>query len=817
MDSLPPIPERRSDLAVDPSALRLTIDETTLGFATTREVQPPDTLVGQQRGVEALELGLALRGRGTHVFVAGPAGTGRSTAVLGLLDRIAPTRATPPDRVYVHRFDDPERPQLLTLTAGGGARFVTAMNELRKTLATRVPMLLEDRELARQREAIGKRYAAEEEHAVEALRERAEADGFGLVSVEMGPMVRPEVVPVRNGQPAPLEQLQRMLPPEAFAAVRAKLEAYNDELRELLRAARDRQRAFAGELRELVARSAELLADEEVGDVRGSVDAADAAAIDAVLHAVRADIVAGVVELAEGGAEAAGRVGARIERFRVNLVADRHDTTGAPVIVERFPSRQNLAGSVERVQDGPMSFRADATTIRGGSLLRADGGFLVVHALDVLQEPGAWDALKRSLETGLLDIGASMPGIFGLPRPLEPDPIPVDVKVVMIGERGVFDLLWHADPDFRKLFGIRADFAADMPLSDAAEERYACVVAAHCVNEQLPPADASAVAALIEDGVVRAGRRNRISARFGDLAALLREAAFIAAARGGDVISRRDVQQAQDARQRREGLIEERMQDLLQEGIVLVSTSGAAVGQVNGLSVYDLGYHAFGKPTRITASAAPGQAGIINVEREAKLSGSIYDKGVLIIAGFVRRRYAEQGPLTLTASLAFEQSYAGVDGDSASIAEVVALLSELAQLPADNAIAITGSINQHGQVQPVGGVNEKITGFHALCAARGLDATNGVVLPAQNVDDLMLPAAVCADVAAGRFHIRAVSHVDEALEIALGAPISRIDELVRKRLAVFADLLAQAPGGDRPPSGVTLSAPQTPVPSNVHR
>jgi predicted ATP-dependent protease len=801
MPAMPqPLANRRTDLIVAPADLRLVVDGAAFSFETTADLVAPASMVGQERAIEALELGLALRGTGSHVFAAGHPGTGRTSAIAAILDRIAPALPVPPDRVYVHRFTDPEKPRLLTLGPGHGAVLRRETDELRRNLAARIPLLLDERELGRRREALGKRYAAEEEAEVTALRTRAEGDGFALVQLDIGGMARPEIVAVKDGQPVP--------PATLDDAVRAKLDAYNEELRELARTSRERQRKFAGELRGLVAEAAGVLADEEVGDVRRNVDDESAATF---LDEVRDDIVAAVVDLAESGPEALVRLGARLERYRVNLLADRSGQSGAPVVHERFPSRQNLAGSVERVQEGPMSFRADATTIRGGSLLAADGGFLVVHALDLLQEPGAWEALKRTLETGLLEVGASLPGIFGLPRPLEPDPIPLDVKAVVVGEREHFDVLWNVDPDFRKLFGIRADFAADMAYGPAALERYACVVSGLTASEGHPPVEAGAVGALVEDGITRAGRRNRVSVRFGDTAALLREAAHRTQTRGGDRVSRDDVEGALAARLRREGLIEERMQAMLEEGIVLVSTAGTAVGRVNGLSVYHLGYHAFGKPTRITASAAPGQAGIINVEREARMSGNIYDKGVLIIAGFLRRRYADIGPMTLTASLAFEQSYAGVDGDSASIAEVVALLSELSGLPADGGLAITGSINQHGDVQPVGGVDYKIAGFHALCAARGLDGGQGIVMPHQNVLDLMLDPAVVADVAAGRFSVHAVEHVTDALEIALDTPMDEIDRLVRERLETFSAALQDTPG-DRPPSGATVQPPSTPIP-----
>ncbi len=801
---LPPLADRRPDLAVAPGDLRLTVGPEAFAFATTAELAAPGVLLGQKRAVEALELGLTMRARGAHVFAAGYPGTGRGTAISGLLGRIAPAMPVPPDRVYVTRFSAPDRPRLLTLPPGTGAVLAREIDEMRRILPKRLPLLLEDRELSRQRDALGKRYGAEEEQEVAGLRQRAEAEGFALVQIDAGQLSHPEIVPLKDGQPVPLEQLRATLSAEEFAAKEARLEALGDELRELGRTSRDRQRRFAADLRELVAAAARTLADEEVGDVGRNVPDH---AIAPFLDELRDDIVEAVLDLADAGPEALGRLGQRLERYRVNVIADRTGLSGAPVVTERFPGRQNLTGSIDRVQDGPMSFRADATTIRGGAMLAADGGFLIVHAVEVLEVPGAWVALKRTLETGMLDIGAASAGLLGLPRLLEPDLIAVDVKVVMVGERQHYDALWHGDPDFRALFGIRADFSSDMPMGEEALKRYASVVAGLTQREHLQPVEAGAIGALIEDGIARAGRRNRVSTSFGETLSLLREAAHGA----GEVVTRADVERALAARQRREGLMEERMQLMLEEGLVMVSSSGEAVGRVNGLSVYDLGYHAFGKPTRITASAAPGQVGIINVEREAKLSGNIYDKGVLIIAGFMRRRYADLGPLTLTASLAFEQSYAGVDGDSASIAEVVALLSELSGLPADGGLAITGSINQHGDVQPVGGVDHKVAGFHALCAARGLDGSQGIVMPHQNVLDLMLPPAIVDDVAAGKFRIFAVEHVTDALEIALGMPIATVDERVRARLTTFAEALRNT-AGDRPPSGATVTPPSTPVP-----
>ena len=795
---------RRPDLAVAVGDLRLTWDAARFPFASTAELAPLEETIGQERGVEALEMGLELRSPGYHVYVAGPVGTCRTTTVTTMLERLAPRMPTPPDRAFVHRLDDLDRPRLLTLPAGTGRALAREMDELRAALRTRVPVLAEDPELDRRREAIRVRYARRDEEAMAALSATMRADGFALVPVAAGGgLIVPEVAPLRDGQPVPFEQVAQDMPPAELEALRARLEGHQQRVRDHLREHRRDERAFEAELRELVRDAAVALVEEELAGVAGAPPGEGLAEFLEDVRRDAAEAVVGAVGPGPGTLEGFLR---RIDRYRVNLLVDRDGATGASVRHEGFPTRQNLAGSVERVQDGPLAWRADATTIRGGSLLEADGGFLVLQALDLLGEPGAWDVLKRTLKNGELDLGGAGYGVFGFPRSLRPDPVPVDVKVVIVGERWVYDLLHAADPDFRKLFGVRADFAADMPLRDDAAARYGEVVATLCHAEGLPPVTAEGVGALVEEGVAAAGRRNRVSAELGRTADLLREAAFVARRRGAGAVAREDVAEAVRPRPApaRGGAPPRRARRAAGGG--MVSTSGRAVGQVNGLSVYDLGYQAFGKPTRITASAAPGRAGIINIEREARLSGGVYDKGVLTIGGFLRRRYADLGPLSLTASLSFEQSYAGVDGDSASIAEVVALASELSGLPVDQALAITGSINQHGEVQPVGGVNEKVRAFHELCSDAGLDGSHGVILPAQNVEDLMLPRALVGDVAEGRFTVLAVRRVEEALEAALDARVEDIDAAVRSRLAEFAEALAARGDEESEPTGAALES-----------
>ena len=784
-----PLADRRSDLALAAEQLRSDCSGDEFGFATTDEVTGAIGAVGQERAVEALELGLALRRPGYHVFVSGPEGTGRSRAVAAILEALAPTLAAPPDRVYVHRFADADRPQLLTLAAGEGRRLAAAVDEVREQLRTRIPALLENRELEQRREAVSQRYARENDEDLTGLRARLAALGMGLVQVAVGPgILVPDVAPLRGTEPVPVDEYESSLAAGDREAFRGRLEQAQHEVREHVRAIRDRQRAFAREVRALVAAAAEALIADELRDVRAGFPGAEVASF---LTEIERDAVETAVALGE--TPSAELLAFRLDRYRVNVVADRSGLTGAPVLVEAYPTHRNLVGAIERVAGGgAFAWTADATTIRAGSLLRADGGFLVMRAADVLSEPGAWDALKRVALSGVLEPGSASTTMLGLPRSLEPDPVPLDVKLVLIGDRRIHDLLYALDPDFRKLFGVRAEFVADVPRGAGALQAYAAVVAAACQSEGLLPAAPDAVAALVDEGAVIAGRADRLTARFSEIVGILREAAHWAARRGAAAIEQGDIAEALARRRKRDGALEERIQELLLEGTLLVETNGAAVGQVNALSVYDLGYTMFGKPTRITASASPGRGGIVNVEREARLSGGIYDKGVMIIGGYLRRRHADSGPLPLTASLTFEQSYAGVDGDSASIAEVVALVSELSGIPVDNRIAVTGSINQHGEVQPVGGVNEKIRGWYELCAARDGEE-HAVLLPAANVRDLMLDREIVEAVRGGRFRVYAVRHVDEAIEIALGMPVSDIDEAVRARLEEFADALRDEP------------------------
>jgi lon-related putative ATP-dependent protease len=443
------------------------------------------------------------------------------------------------------------------------------------------------------------------------------------------------------------------------------------------------------------------------------------------------------------------------------------------VIFETIPTYANLFGTVNRSYDARGGWNSDFMDLRGGSLLRADGGFLVMYALDTLTETGVWRTLKRTLNHGKLEI-QPVDVFFPFSTPaMKPEPIDVHVKIILIGDRDMYELLYDFEEDFKKIFKVRVEFDEEMKWSDAVIQQYAGRLRKICDDEKLLPFDRNAFAAILEHGVRLAGRRGKITTRFFDLADLARESSYLARNRGVEVVTGPHVREALDAKIERHNLTETKIREMVEQNLLFIDTEGGRVGQVNGLSVLEVGGYAFGKPVRITASASPGKVGIINIEREANLSGRFHDKGVEIIGGFIRRTFAQEKPLALSASVCFEQSYSGVDGDSASSTEIYALLSALSEVPIRQELAVTGSVNQQGDVQPIGGVNQKIEGFYDVCKLRGLTGSQGVLIPSENVDDLMLREEVVKAVADGKFHLYPVQNVSQGIEILTGEPAGK--------------------------------------------
>jgi len=783
-------------------------------FDSTDGVAPIEGTIGQERGLRALKLGLELYAPGYNIYVSGLVGTGRRSTVQGLLSELAPTCGVPKDRAYVANFHDRDRPRLLTFEAGGAKNFRHRMEEFINLLKTKLPAAFEGKDMTERRDEIVKKFGEQEEEQLKEFSEKLKVEGFGLVSVQQGPVQRPDIFPLLDGEPKPPAALEEKvekgeMQQEELDAVLGRIEELRDELTDHMRRGRGLAREMTKHVENLAREIGLSVIDGELDDIRWEYRGNTAVA--KFLTEIQEDVLEHLPVLTiQDNAEAYQAREHLLRRYEVNVVADRSEQDGCPVIVASNPTFSSLFGTVEREMTGPGMWHTDHTFITGGALLEADGGYLILNALDVLMQPGVWQMLMQALKSEQLEIRVPEMPYLGMPSGLRPEAIDLSAKVILVGEPHYYNLLYGGDPDFRKIFKIKADFRSDMDLVDENLEHFVKVVAKICRKEKLLPVRRDALCRLAEAAVRFAGSQDKISARFAEAADVVREADYWCRQVGDKLITRDHMEKAIEEIKFRTGMIDARMQEMMEKDIIIIRTEGREVGQVNGLSVLDLGYHAFGKPTLITAAAAVGQAGLINIEREARLSGGIYDKGVLIISGWMRGMFAQRRPLALTASLCFEQSYAGVDGDSASIAEIFALLSDLSGVPIDQSFAVTGSINQRGQIQPIGGANEKIEGYFHLCLARKLTGEQGVIIPARNAGDLQLEPDVVKACEDGSFHIHAVSSVEEGIEILTGVPAGERDDdgefpedtiygMVEARLDEFRDaLMGKEPEDFRP-------------------
>lgn len=773
-------PRERRELA--PEQLRWRCDPGRFKFETTEELaEGPINIIGQPRAMEALKLGLAVRSDGYNIFVAGEVGTGRSTAVRRQLASLERGDTAPPDLVYVYNFRVADQPRLLTFPAGKGRAFRKAMDDLVVGLRKQLPELFDS-------EAYRKRRSTRIDDAKEVQKERlkefekaVQEDGFALVQVQLGPIVRPDLMPVVAGNPVAMAQLESLVEEGKFQRreydkLKGKYTKLTGAMENLTKELRDLERDVRRQLLDLDRELAGPLVKAAVAD---ACDECEGEKVHSYLEEVAEDILDHLDRFRDGEEPAASGVErdrARAELrekmlpYTPNLLVDNAETKGRPIIWETSPTYRNLFGTIERSRDTSGEWSTDHTRVKAGSLARADGGFLVLDALDVLAESGVWPALKRTLRNRVLEIQSFDPFNFFSSISIKPEPIPIDVKVLMIGTRQIYRLLYALDEDFKKIFKIKADFALETPRSADELKNYAAFVRKKCQDDHLPPFHREAVAAVVEHGARLAGRREKITTRFNDVADVIREAGYWAIQEKSKRVDGRHVDQAIAQRTRRLDLVEELFRERLADGTVLLDLEGEKVGQVNGLVILEVGDYAFGLPSRITASTAVGRTGIIDIAREAQMSGSIHTKGVLILAGFLRLRFAQDKPLALSASLCFEQSYEDIDGDSASSAELYALLSALSGVPVRQSIAVTGSVNQRGEIQPIGGVNEKVEGFFDLCRVKGLPGEQGVMIPAANVADLMLRKDVVEEVAKGRFKVLAASTIEEGIEVLTGLP-----------------------------------------------
>ena len=756
--------------------VRRRADLNAVAFRTTADLEPLITMVGQERAVQALHLGLGMPQQGYNIFVSVLAGSGARAQVEGLLHETAATLPTPGDWVYVQNFRSPDQPQALALDPGQGQRLRQDMERLVAHIRETLPKAFRQEAFEREQRELGEKYEREIRQIQETFSRMARDNGLGIQADANGNVA---FIPLQGDRAMTPEELEGLSEDQRQDLDRRQNQIVQ-EFRSVMLRQRQLMQQLATEIREIERNFSAQLIAPLVAELK---QRHPQERVQRYLDAVQEDMLAHLERFKDGGpqvpAGAAPLLPQLSERelfldYSVNVVVDNSELQGGPVLVEDTPSYKNLFGTIERIVDPHGRVVTNFSRIKAGSLLRASGGYVLLNMEDALTEPMVWKTLKRTLQSNRIQIETYDPFAFFTVSALQPEPIPIQTKVVVMGHPSLYYLLYFNDSDFGRIFKVRADFVEEMDNTATHQASYAHFIAGLCRQEGLRHFDRSGVEAILEYGMRAISDQQKLASQLGLLADLVREASYSAGQVGTDTVSRTHVEQALQARIFRANHYEERLREFIQSGTILIDTSGSHVGQINGLSVLQLGDHSFGRPSRVTVTTSMGTSGIVNIEREAKLSGSTHDKGVLILSGYLRQMYAQDKPLTLSASLCFEQSYGGIDGDSASSTELYALLSRLADLPLRQDLAVTGSVNQRGEVQAIGGVNEKIEGFFDVCAQHGLSGQQGVLIPQANVHNLMLRQDVVEAIRAGRFHVYPITHIDQGLALLTGVPAGDI-------------------------------------------
>ena len=807
-----------SEFEVPADKLAWRCDLSFLPFTCTADMTPLEDFIGQERAVRAIEFGLGVNKPGFNIFVTGLTGTGKTSIIKAFLKKITAGRVPadadspfPEDWCYLYNFGDPDRPQVLKIHRGWGKGLKADMEELIENLQRDAKKMFESEEFARQRQAMIEELQKKQQQMMQGLMEEASRNGFTL---RMGPSGM-ALLPTKDGKPMQEADYLALSSDEKkrLEEKRGEIEA---KVEDALREGRKLEREITEKLAAVEAQAGEYLVRIPLADLKAKY--VDYPKVLAYLDGVRDHILKNLNRF-KGTEPASGMVQVAPVPFgepstdpflpyRVNVFVDNSETLGPPIIVETNPSYHNLFGVIEKrpIVGG---YVTDFTLIKAGSISRANGGYLVLNDRDVLVNAGVWEALQRVIKNRELRIEEPA-AFFGWapPQGLRPEPIPTDTKVIVIGDPYLYRTLATSDPDFRETFKVKADFDFQIDRSQENIVAFACFIADYCNREKLRHFDPSGVARVIEQCARAVDDQNKLSTRFSDVADLLVESDYWAGKDNAVLVSASHVERAIVEKRFRLDLIEKRLQELMAEGIILVDVDGSVLGQVNGLAVYQMGDFSFGKPSRITAKTFMGRGGIVNIERESKLSGKTHDKGVLILSGYLGAKYAQERPLSLSASICFEQSYDGVDGDSASSTELYAILSSLAEVAIDQGIAVTGSVNQNGEIQAIGGINQKIEGFYDVCRLKGITGNQGVLTPKSNLRNLMLRPDVVQTVKDGKFHIYAVNDIDEGIEVLTGVtagerdpdghyPEESINGRVEKKLRRFSEQLRQA-GSEKP-------------------
>jgi len=787
-------------------------DAQALGFRSTAEVPDIDSAMGQDRAIAAIEFGVGIQREGYNLYVAGPTGIGKRTLVDQLLARHAGERGEASDWCYVNNFDDPSRPRALSLPPGKGVQLKRDMEKLIERMLVTVPNVFRGDEYRRRISDIQEEYQEREGKLFGELNEEARGKGMVVIRTPGGYTIGP----VRDGKLMTPAQFNDMTKEEQEQA-KGIIEDLNRKLKTIIENIHDWQEESVERVK--------AIDNEFIHDIIDPVMAALKSRYQMYppvlefLGAAHQDMAENIWdfmpnEQQEGNTPLRKKIFAMEHlRYHVNVLVDHDGATGVPVLYEDNPTLQNVIGRIEHIaQMGTLV--TNFSLIKAGALHRANGGYLVLDARKVLMNSFVWDALKRAIRSREVRI-ESIERILSLvsTTSLEPEPIPLDVKIVLVGDRYIYHLLKEYDPEFSLYFKVNADFSDSMDRSPEATGLYARVIATLARREKARALSATGVGRVIDQCARDAEDSRKLSLHLGDLVDLILQADFWAARESSALIEARHVEQAIAQRRFRNNRYQELLAEQIERGVMLLATEGAQVGQINGLSVIQLGDYSFGRPSRITATARLGSGKLIDIERETELGGPLHSKGVMILSSFLANRYAQSQPLALSASIVFEQSYGRVDGDSASMAELVALLSAIAGIPIRQDLAMTGSVNQLGEMQAIGGVNEKIEGFFDVCAARGLTGSQGVVIPASNVQHLMLKPEVVEACRAGRFHVHAANSVDDVIGLLTGVPAGArqddgsfeagsVNERVRARLHELAELgRKHSGGGDDKPAG----------------
>lgn len=774
--------KKRELRELEPAQLYHACDPGMFEFRTTEELEPLTEILGQARAVEAFQLALDIDAEGYNVFALGRPGTGKRTLVHQMLDQRAASEPTPMDWCYVNSFDEPFKPKAISLPPGSGPELSYDMDQLIEDVRTVLPRAFEADEYSQRRQSIEKETFQEQQRELETINKKAEQSGLQVVWTASGVIFNP----TKDGEAMSPEELENV-PEEERERFKKATEALQQEIVHIMQQAPKVQRQARKAQKELnrdtARRAFEPLIDELIAkyaELPQVVEHLERVKHDLMENAEQLIELHGAGQVQDGSAQApvAKRLmeSSLLRGYQVNVLVSRDPDSGAPVVFEDNPTYHNMTGRIEYMSEmGTLS--TDFSLIKAGTLHRANGGYLILEAHRLLQQPYAWETLKRALRAKEIcteSLGAAL-GLVSTVS-LEPEPIPLKVKVVLLGSRLLYHLLHESDPDFAELIKVPADFEMNMDRGDEQCGLYARLLATLAAKEKLRPFTREAVARLIEHSSRMAGDAHKLSVHMRGIVDLLTEADHSAKKNGNGAVEPEDVQSAIDAQLFRTDRMQKQMQEGVERGLILVDTGGGTVGQVNGLAVFPFGDSLFGQPTRITATTRMGEGKVIDIEREVELGGPTHSKGVLILQGYLSSRYARNIPLSLSASLVFEQSYGAISGDSASSAELYALLSSIAEIPLKQSLAVTGSVNQPGQVQPIGAVNEKIEGFFDICAMRGLTGEQGVLIPASNVQHLMLRRDVIDAVEQSRFHVYPVETIDEGMELLTGIRAGELDQ-----------------------------------------